>query len=260
MVKALLSATLFLLLACGSRDSISLPQEEDCEVEVSTFNLHEDGINVAISVEQPGEEPWRAAVGEWLDERLGGNFPGDMRNTQALVDFYGRAKADSLRAAIDNPNQEIELEYEATMTKVYETDRFVTYSLSTFIGLGGAHPASGEEGATFRKSDGRRLGWDIVRESMSMELNEIIKTSLMDYLGLTSDEELEQLLGGVNIYASPLPHTPPYLLENGVAFIYQQYELLAYAYGMPADTISYERFTPLLTQNIRTLVDEVGNE
>jgi hypothetical protein len=172
------------------------------------------------------------------------------------VQFYGLIKSDSLRSLLDYPNPDVELEYEAIMKKEYETESFVTYTLSSYIGLGGAHPLNIEEGATFRKSDGRRLDWNIFRITKRMELDEMIRSSLMDYLDVTNEEDMEPYLPGTDIYAIPLPHTPPYLLENGVAFIYQQYEIMSYAMGMPADTITYERMMPLLTCNAQKLIED----
>lgn len=244
----------FLLLACGSKTE-DAGQIDSSSSDLAIYDFHQDHVNCLISSEQPGDTPWTLALGEWLDECLGGCYDGDPRDMKALVAFYGEAKTDSLRTALDDPDADVELEFEAIVERVYETDRFVTYSLSTYIGLGGAHPLSMEEGVTFRKSDGRRLDWSIVRNSMRGELNELIKSSLMDYLGVANEEELETYMARTDIYDIPLPQTPPYLLENGVAFIYQPYELMAYAMGMPADTIGYERMMPLLTSNVQRLIE-----
>lgn len=261
-----------LLLACGNKTGNGSATTPDASAQGSTttpgtsaqgsasadgaitFDLHQDHINCTISAEPTGDTPWSPAVGEWLDERLGGCFDGDPRDLAALVDFYGKAKADTLRAAQKDALPDAELGFDAVMTKAYETDHIVTYTLSSFISLGGAHPLTLEEGATFRKSDGRRLDWNIVRKAMDMELNSLLRKSLMDYFGVASEEDLEPYLSGTDIYDIPLPHTPPYLLENGLAFIYQQYELTGYAMGMPADTIGYERIKPLLNHSIQRLI------
>lgn len=252
----LLFLSLLLIMACGSKTESGNAVAPSSPTDIILYDLHQDRVNCVISAEPPGDRPWSLAVGEWLDERLGGCYDGDPRDMKSLVHFYGEAKADSLRAALEDPNPGVEVEFEATMTKAYETDRFITYTLCTYIGLGGAHPLTTEEGATFRKSDGRRLDWNIVRCNMSVELNDVIKGSLMDYTGMKDDEELEQLMSmaGVDIYNLPLPKNPPYLLENGVAFIYQQYEIMSYAMGMPADTIAYDRMRPLLTRTAQKLI------
>jgi hypothetical protein len=244
-----------LLLACGSKTE-KADAVGQSSTDIALYDLHENGVNCVISAEQPGDTPWSLAVGEWLDERLGGCYDGNPRDMKALVEFYGQVSTDSLKSLLEDPNPDVELEFEATMTKEYETESFVTYTLSSYIGLGGAHPLSLEEGATFRKSDGRRLDWNIIRNDMRIELDELIKSFLMDYVEVANEEDLEPYLPGTDIYAIPLPQSPPYLLENGVAFIYQQYEIMGYAMGMPADTIAYERMMPLLTRNVQKLIED----
>ena len=247
-----------LLWACGNKtapagDDFSLTAT-DTPTRTVKYELHEDGVNSVVTAEAPGDCPWSRAVGEWLDEALGGYYDGDPRDMQALVDTYGKAWADTLRAAVEEFEPEMEVEYEATATKTYETDRIVTYTLEKYIGLGGAHPVSFSEGATFRKSDGRRLGWDIFRRAMSWELNEMIKKSLMAYFGTEDEEELTNLTEIENIYSIPLPKTPPFVLDNGLVFIYQQYEIAAYAYGMPNDTIAFGQIMPMLTHSTQQLI------
>lgn len=208
-----------------------------------------------IKAERPSEQ-LAVAVGEWLDEALGGFYTGDVRDLQQLVDFYGKAMSDTLSERAKEVGPYMYLEYEAKMEKAWENDLVVTYTLQTYQGLGGAHPSSGFEGATFRKSDGRRLGWDIVSRRFQYELSDLIVKSLKNYLEVESDEELIELLGEDKFYGLPLPRTSPYMMENGLVYIYQQYELLAYAYGMPSDVIPYETIKPLLTGWAQRLVKE----
>jgi hypothetical protein len=207
-----------------------------------------------VYAQQP-EERLRLAVGEWLDEQLGGYYRGDATDLRALVDFYGKSITDTLRNELTDLPEGVIVEYDARMEKVFETDKVVTYTLQTFINLGGAHPSSGEQGVTFRKSDGRRLTWDIVRHRFEYDFNEVLKESLKAYFNAKTDKDLEQMLfDGNNIYGLPLPKTPPFFMENGVGFIYQQYEIAAYAMGMPGDTIPYERIKPFMTEWAKRLI------
>lgn len=206
-----------------------------------------------IKAEKASEE-LAFAVGEWLDEALGGYYPGDVRDMQQVVDFYGHAMSDTLRKEAEIVGGGTYLEYEATMEKAWENDQVVTYTLQTMLGLGGAHPSSSFEGATFRKSDGRRLGWDIVSRRYQYQMQDLLREGLKNYLEVGTDEELQEMLGDDKYYCLPFPQTPPYMLENGVMFIYQQYELMAYAMGMPSDAIAYETIKPLLTVWAQRLV------
>lgn len=46
------------------------------------------------------------------------------------------------------------------------------------------------------------------------------------------------------------------MTEEGFAFIYQQYEIAAYAMGMPTDIISYQQVKPYLTEWAKELLPE----
>ena len=246
-VCLLLSAVL--CISCNGTPSSSEEQGE-----VANYSMESDNLSCVISAEIP-ETAVQKAVGEWMDEQLGGYYPGDAADMKAIVDFYGKAITDSLQRELSE-NQPFAVDFEAIMEKSYETPKFVTYTLSTCLGLGGAHPSSRELGATFRKSDGRRLSWDIVRPSARNDFNEILLKSLCSYFAVDNPEELAEQLVDINVYGLPLPETPPYLLENGVVAIYQQYEIAAYACGMPVDTIPYSSMLPVMTEWSKELLSE----
>ena len=240
-----------LMMACGKTPAG--PMTEGPKVgETVKYEVDEERISCHIVAETP-EAPLRVAVGEWLAEMLGGYYEGDVTDLQQMVDFYGKAMSDTLRQELIDIRPEAEVAFEATMEKAYETDAFVTYTYSTYYNLGGAHPTSSEEGATFRKSDGRRLSWDIIRRDRSYEFSMLLVETLRDYFGMDNDE-LMQVLGEQNYFNPPLPRTPPMFFDNGMVFVYQQYEIAGYAMGMPGDTISYDRITPLLTTWARRLI------
>lgn len=227
---------LSLVCGCSSSDDASMVN----------YLVDNDSISCQISAPVP-ESSLKQPFGEWLDELLGGYYTGDAGDLEALVEFYGNAYADTLRARFDDiPGTP--KEYEATVEKAYETDDFVTYTLSTYFGIGGAHPTSGEYGVTFRKSDGRRITWDIIRNDQLVAFNDLLREELEGYFDVKNSSQLEKLLATDRVFDLPLPKTPPYFTEDGVAFVYQQYEIAAYAFGMPGNTIPYDRIEPLLTE------------
>lgn len=242
---------LLMACACTQKNGEGTPEAQQQTPDTIVFNFNKDHINSNLKVVAPLPQI-ATAVGEWLDEELDGCYPGDANDMQSLVDFYGNYQVDILRNILienGNPDPETEVAFEATVEKAFETDKIVTYTLSTYYDFGGVHPTSAETGATFRKSDGRRLGWEILRNSYQSHLESAITESLKNYFNADSDEELHGSLFNTDEYAPiPLPKTPPFFLENGVCFIYQQYEITAYAYGMPNDTIPYDTIKPMMTE------------
>ena len=52
----------------------------------------------------------------------------------------------------------------------------------------------------------------------------------------------------------PLPSWTPYPGEDGLVFVYQQYEIASYAAGMPSFVIPYDRIQPFLTEEARRIL------
>lgn len=248
--RTIVMSMVWMLFAGSCTQGVESKQDSAVSDSVS-FTSHQERIDCDIYAEMP-EESMKKPVGEWLDELLGGYFTGEMDDLQAMVDFYGKAWVDTLHEATVDIRPDASVAYEARMEKAYETDKIVTYTLSTYLSLGGAHPTSGELGATFRKSDGKRLTWDIVRHDLEYRFDEMKQDVVRTYFGTENDEQLERYLG-CSIWDIPNPKTPPFFMENGIVFIYQQYEIAGYAAGMPGDTIPYERLKPLMTEQAKKL-------
>ena len=229
---------------------------EDVAVDTVSYSQVDGQMSCSIEALMPGDDV-RQAVGEWLNVQLGNTYTGDMTDMQSLVDFYGKSHIDSLRLVYeDGVPDYAELCYEASMEHVFETDKVVTYRLTITLDLGGAHPTTRELGATFSKDDGKQLTWDIVRSDSLSRLQDIVRGMLKDYFNAKSDRELMEYLQGVDdVTRLPLPATPPFMTDEGFTLIYQQYEIAAYAAGMPSGIIPYERFNPCLTEDAQKLIE-----
>lgn len=249
---AVSAAAVFLCIVVYSLN-IGMDRVHGPDGSTAVFDYEDDAASCHIEAAMP-DSALGLAVGEWMDEQLGGYFTGDASDMQAVVDFYGNAFCDTLRQALREGAPSVE--FAAEMVKACEASRFVSYSLATSLMLGGAHPASLEGGATFRKSDGRRLSWDIIRQDRRDAFNDLLVSMLCGYFGVKDETELEGMLMSENVYGLPLPATPPCFLQNGIAIVYQQYEIAGYAAGMPCDTIPYERMRPLMTEWAKRLTDE----
>ena len=245
-------------LAAGQWHAPEIRDNGDLDVAVDTVSFSQVDGQMSCSIEalMPSDDV-RQAVGEWLNVQLGNTYTGDMTDMQALVDFYGKSHIDSLRRVHeDGVPDYAELCYEASMEHVFETDKVVTYRLTITLDLGGAHPTTRELGATFSKDDGKQLTWDIVRSDSQSRLQDIVRGMLKDYFNAKSDRELMEYLQGVDdVTRLPLPATPPFMTDEGFTLIYQQYEIAAYAAGMPSGVIPFERFNPCLTEDAQKLIE-----
>lgn len=112
-------------------------------------------------------------------------------------------------------------------------------------------------GTTFRKSDGRRFGWEMFRSDATQQLRELVKKGLMTYFKVKTDNELQgMLLDQNNMNYLPLPVTQPYMTKDGVKFIYQSYEIAPYAAGQPSFTLPYAQAWPLMTTAAQQMIKQ----
>ena len=70
-----------------------------------------------------------------------------------------------------------------------------------------------------------------------------------------SDTDIKDFMDGLFIENGiiPLPAAAPYLSPDGVVFVYGQYEIGAYAIGMPTFTVPYDKIEKYLTPEARRL-------
>lgn len=157
-----------------------------------------------------------------------------------------------------------------------ETDRYVTYLSNSDGFMGGAHGYASSKGRTFFKDNGKQFGnqleyhsetetFDVKEQALfkdpaSPELAALIKEGVRGYIkqlneGPVSDEELKTMLLGVDdVNRIPLPSVTPYFTKNGLAFVYQQYEIAPYATGMVNFNIPYDKVRSLLTPEAAALL------
>lgn len=200
-------------------------------------------------------------MNEWINETFGGVYLiRDTQNTDSILAYYQKAWADSSAASI---KQFVTEDYQCAYTwenrfKIEaETDKYVTLSISSYTYQGGAHGSSVISQQTFRKEDGREMNWNnMFNMENQYKLREMIKSELMKYFKVNSDEDFANcLLNPDDAFLLPLPQTPPVLLKDGIHLVYQQYEIAPYACGMPEFTLPYSKVKPLLTTTASQLIE-----
>ena len=293
MYKRVLQPIVFVLLmavvyGCNQKTQTSLPspsQNDSASVTVKEQeDAQKDGKLTYKQVEQSkkdksgeykiivdfptsGNPILMNAIREYISESLGisyagelennmqGTYDGDLSNGQKMIDYYFDLKYKEFKKAHDlmAENMTGNVPTFASETEIhflYETDKFVTYEMKKYEDMGGAHGGTFISGMTFRKSDGRRIEWDLFTKSMQ----DVIKKGLKKYFEVNTDEELENSLSLENTYMLPLPVTPPVFTKEGVLFTYQQYEIAAYAAGLPSFIVPYDEAKSLMNTTGKNLL------
>ena len=197
-------------------------------------------------------------VREWMSEQMGGTYEGSLENGAKMLEHYKSSVLNDFQQNVipDMPRiKGMSCYKDIKLTKMYETDRYVTYLYTQEGYAGGAHGWYLMQGQTFRKSDGRRIDYDIFRTELMDDLAEMVKDNIFSQYFESNASEMENLLTMENNDFFPLPEAAPIFREDGVEFVYQQYEIACYAAGMPACVISYDLLEPFLTQAGKWLVN-----
>lgn len=222
---------------------------------------------VSITAEYPtaGNRLLTNAIAEYISESLGGTYEGTMTCGDSLVTYYGKAATKKLADEAGEYRNEnsVALACSHTFSKEHETDKYVTYTANSYSYMGGAHGLSVFSGATFRKSDGRRFGMEMLHDTDKDAFRLLLKDGLKEYFSengsdtdIKTDEDLKNcLLTDSGVDYLPLPQTAPYLTDKGVVFIYQAYEIAPYAAGLPTFTVPYDKIKPYLTVTAQRLTE-----
>ena len=293
MYKRVLQPIVFVLLmavvyGCNQKAQTSLPSPLQNDSASVTVNEQEDAqkdgkltykqveqskkdksgeYKIIVDFPTSGNPILMNAIREYISESLGisyagelennmqGSYDGDLSNGQKMIDYYFDLKYKEFKKAHDlmAENMTGDVPTFASETEIhflYETDKFVTYEMKKYEDMGGAHGGTFISGMTFRKSDGRRVEWDLFTKSMQ----DVIKKGLKKYFEVNTDEELENSLSLENTYMLPLPATPPVFTKEGVMFTYQQYEIAAYAAGLPSFIVPYDEAKSLMNTTGKNLL------
>ena len=223
-------------------------------------------------------------IGTYEEDRLFPAFEGDTNDSAALLK-YDRDKAleaigklsqedydervesieendgltDAERAEIlaDMPGWE----YSFSLLKTRETDSYVVFLSEDYVYLGGAHGGiTGRGGLTFDKENGR-LVEHFLDPACLDAIQPLLRKGLTDYFSDTDAEVTPEELDNYLFLESgiiPFPAWTPFPSDDGLVFTYQQYEIAAFAAGMPNFTIPYDDLLPYLTPEAKKLTG-LGN-
>ena len=143
---------------------------------------------------------------------LMGRFNGDPSDGQAVINYYG-VKGCTVLKEKHNPNTRAFKE-ETSIKKIAENDYFVSYEVLRLGWYGGVLNVL-NYGASFRKSDGKRL--HVISNPDDPQFKHFLNNQVFFEKKDEVNEEYRNNL--------PMPEYAPYLIQSGVRFVYQKYEI-----------------------------------
>lgn len=256
------------LTACGSKYKAS-PDGGAFSVDSVGYEQSDSICEVRMCADYPANGPATLVniLREYICEEMGVNT--QLRNDGKQV--MREAGAITYEGLKDSWNaiepydggKKPTLYCQRSIRKIAETDRYITYLSAYDDYQGGAHGIGTETGTTFRKSDGRRFGWEMLKKTDSNAFRLLLKEGVRHYLlsndakeALTDEGLQDMLLIDGSIDYMPLPQFPPYLTKSGIVFTYQSYEIGPYAIGRPTFTFSYKKLEPYLSSALKEMIEQ----
>ena len=210
-------------------------------------------------------------IDNYEQKRAFPRFEGDLNDSEALFSYYeqqalasigalSQATVDERAAAIlesetlSDAEKQAYLDnapkwgFEFDLKKTWENDKIVVFDSQNYIYMAGAHGGIvGDGPMTFDKESGMRIR-DFFEPGSVTDMQKVLRAGMetyfadrMEVLGTTLEDHLNLKDGII-----PLPEWSPRPCEEGLTFIYQQYEVAAYVDGMPEFTLSYKDVKPFL--------------
>lgn len=279
-----------MLSACGHRASQG---SENSEFTTDSIGLEkEDSMaSVKVCVDWPasGNDSLVQAIRQYIYEELASR---PMQEGEPEVKLYNDGE-EAIKATVNSCYQEMvaswkeirnngypgmQFSYYQRIKLLEDNEHYITYLTNSEGIMGGAHGFATSAGQTFRKSDGKRIGYEtkynketesfykkdqtLFKNAESPELYALIKQGVLSYFqefedSLMTDEQLKDMLIEVDdVNRIPLPSAAPCFIKEGLNFCYQQYEIAPYAAGMINFNIPYEKIRPFLTPEAAALIPE----
>ena len=256
-------------LACGN-DSIKKNSAFVTENMTDSLESQKGDLNYwsAITMDFPtkGNPQLVRSIQEWMADQAETSDSIDFASATDFMKDFNKRNEEYFKKSYEEDyggdgdgdlSEERSINFSRCMEfeKIFEDDHFVTYLATEDVYLNGAHGSYFVKGATFRKSDGRRFGFDMLKDSACDSLENLISKKLEDSFEVASWKDLKECLI-LNDYEDkvPLPKNPPYLKGDTLMFVYQQYEIAAYAYGLPVAAIPLKDLKGMLSPSfVKTL-------
>ena len=211
---------------------------------------HVDTLPQPLATAHDVAEQWAKAA-RADDAPLDSLRPYAERFSSDYFDIYGRDSKEVDRW--------LQYEFTANMRVDALTDRLVTYKTIVYSYLSGAHGQTFVRYANFDMQDLRLLRTeDLFVPHAADSLRPLLVEGLKAYWKedgqpVMTTEQLDDI-----IWDSPsqlaLPESVPGLTPQGIVFLYQSYEIAAYAAGLPVVTIPYQDLPDVLTPLCKELV------
>lgn len=193
-------------------------------------------------------------------------YKGGVLKGQQMVDHYGKTTMKYFGDSQESTMKEMgwgeedrpKMSQELNIRKSDETSKYVTYHISDFVYLGGAHPSYTSYSVNISKLTNKPVA-QMVDSTKLRALQPLLSKGVLSYLKLASEDvTAKNFKSSLFLPESgliPLPVHTPYLKGDSVCFVYQQYEIASYAMGLVSFNVAVKDIKKYLCKDAIDLVE-----
>ena len=261
----------------GQEMENSASAAEELAADSIVFSENGEGYTCNMKIDFPqGDGKLDEGIRNFLNSALGdfagcdnpdkpkAEYKGDKNNGKAMLDFYGRQRSKDMREEYkslleinEGAEPPASFSFDGNIRLKEKAAKYVTYSIDSYVYLGGAHGSSVSREVNIIRDTGKVLT-ESVDTTKTKELQPILRKGVIDYFKDcgedVSDDKLNDMLF-INDNTIPIPACTPALTNQGLKFIYQQYEIGPYALGMVNFTVPYDKIKKFMTGEAAKLIE-----
>ncbi len=193
-------------------------------------------------------------------------YKGSMLQAQKMLDYYGKGAAKFLSAQQSEMSEEYKPHVcsDVKIRKVAETSTYLTYLMSSYYEVGGAHGSYTSYQLNISKLTNKPIE-KAIDASKTRALQKILKKGVEHYFKECGDENfdistiyeyLDPMGKKNNANMIPLPANTPYIENDSLCFVYQQYEIAPYAAGLVSFNVALKDIKPYLRKEVSDLIGD----
>ncbi len=198
-------------------------------------------------------------------------YKGGLDTPQQMVDYYAKGvkkylveNQKEMMSYSDGESTEVpQMEYSLEIRKVSENSKYVTYDITYTCYTGGAHGSFINYRRNISKATNVAIT-QLVDSTRTRALQSILRRGVVNYF--RDCGETDANASNINNYLIlpdeskgmiPLPVNTPYVENDSVSFIYQQYEIAPYAAGLVNFKVALKDIKPYLTKEGKAMLESV---
>lgn len=242
----------------------------DKRIHINNDTLKE-GMAVSISLQYPKSAPAGVNL-EMIQQTFAQTFTGDTKFKGTPQQAFGKVReelkdeatelGDGWLSAVKEFGSSFPSfsDYEHSKRMQVDTiyNNLLTLSSSYYSYTGGAHGY----GATLFYNIDAKNG-QVVNDTILFGLNNLDKVSKLiqaEVKRRNSKEDSEETIGLLVEIEEVIANNNFYFTKNGIAYLYNQYEIASYAQGQVEIVIPYQKILPLVSEPYRKTIGEIANQ